>query len=451
MKSFLSLSIVCLYLGSNVANALVVREDTGFVIPGGIESHFPTHIVKLKARNVQNITNFESNDFINHHYSTFQTMRGSLQGKFDIKGASLHAESEDLEPRAVKNIDIGNEFKAVVGSFNPSFVNYLSQLEDVEYVETNQVYKAAILPTVSKPQPYISSQVSSKNKRNIITQINVPSWGLARINRRNKDDMTTYSVDESAGGGVHVYVFDSGINADHPDFAGRASMEASFIDYEDNVDYAGHGTHVAGTIGGNSYGVAKNAILHGVKILDRNGDGTTSALIQAISHVTQIAIPGRSIINLSLTGPRSQTIDDALSMAVQQHGIPIFVSAGNSGDNACDYSPSANPDVFTVGASNQNDIIPSFSSYGECVRIYAPGTNITSSWLGSESQTMDGTSMANPHVTGIAAMLMSEYDFHSASELYEAIMNIATENVLTSSIDDDGSERLLAYNGPERF
>ncbi|KAF1796662.1 peptidase S8/S53 domain-containing protein [Mucor lusitanicus] len=349
-------------------------------------------------------------------------MRGSLQGKFDIKGASLHAESEDLEPKAVKNIDIGKEFKAVVGSFNPSFVNYLSQLEDVEYVETNQIYKAAILPTVSKPQPYISSQVSSKSKRNIITQMNVPSWGLARINRRNKDDMTTYSVDESAGGGVHVYVFDSGINVNHPDFGGRASMEASFIDYEDNVDYAGHGTHVAGTIGGNSYGVAKNAILHGVKILDRNGDGTTSALIQAISHITQIA-----------------------------HGIPIFVSAGNSGDNACDYSPSANPDVFTVGASNQNDIIPSFSSYGECVRIYAPGTNITSSWLGSESQTMDGTSMANPHVTGIAAMLMSEYEFHSASELYEAIMNIATENVLTSSMDDDGSERLLAYNGPERF
>lgn len=126
-------------------------------------------------------------------------MRGSLQGKFDIKGASLHAESEDLEPKAVKNIDIGNEFKAVVGSFNPSFVNYLSQLEDVEYVETNQIYKAAILPTVSKPQPYRSSQVASKSKRNIITQMNVPSWGLARINRRNKDDMTTYSVDESAG------------------------------------------------------------------------------------------------------------------------------------------------------------------------------------------------------------------------------------------------------------
>ena len=126
-------------------------------------------------------------------------MRGSLQGKFDIKGANINSGSEDLEPKSVKNIDIGSEFKAVVGSFNPSFINYLSQLEDVEYVETNQIYKSAILPTVTKPQPYISSQLTSKSKRDIITQMNVPSWGLARINRRNRDDMTSYSVDEAAG------------------------------------------------------------------------------------------------------------------------------------------------------------------------------------------------------------------------------------------------------------
>ncbi|KAG2191323.1 hypothetical protein INT46_001815 [Mucor plumbeus] len=451
MKYLLSLSIACIYLGSNLATALVAREDVGSAIPGGIESHFPSHIVKLKTRNLQNITNFKSTDFINHHYTTFQTLRGSLQGKIDIKGASVNSEPEKLEPKSVQNIDIGNEFKAVVGSFKPSFINYLNQLEDVEYIETNQIYKSAILPTVSKPQPYIPSQLASKNKRDIITQMNVPSWGLARINRRNNDRTTSYSVDEAAGDGIHVYIFDSGINVNHPDFGGRASMEASFIDYEDAMDYAGHGTHVAGTIGGNSYGVAKNTILHGVKILDRNGDGTTSALIQAISHVTQIAVPGRSIINLSLTGPRSQTIDNALSMAVQLHGIPVFVSAGNSGNNACAYSPSANPDVFTVGASNQDDMIPSFSSYGECVRVYAPGTNITSSWLAEEIQTMDGTSMANPHVTGIAAMLMSEYKFRSAYEVYEAIMSIATDNVLTSSVEDDSSEKLLAYYGPERY
>lgn len=151
------------------------------------------------------------------------------------------------------------------------------------------------------------------------------------------------------------------------------------------------GTHVAGTIGGNSFGVAKRALIHGVKILDRNGDGTTSALVQAISHIVQTAQPGRTIINLSLTGPRSPTIDSALSMAVREHGIPVFASAGNSGDDACNYSPAANPDVFTVGASDSHDGIPSFSSYGQCVRVYAPGAGITSSWINDKSQTMDGT------------------------------------------------------------
>ena len=168
----------------------------------------------------------------------------------------------------------------------------------------------------------------------------------------------------------------------------------------------------------------------------------------AISHVTQIAERGRSIINLSLTGPRSQTIDDALSMAVREHGIPVFVSAGNTGDNACNYSPSANPDVFTVGASNKQDMIPSFSSFGECVRIYAPGTDIVSTWIGDQTQTMDGTSMANPHVTGIAAMLMSEYQFNSPLEVYDAVMKMATPNALKSA--KNGENILLAYNGPER-
>lgn len=151
------------------------------------------------------------------------------------------------------------------------------------------------------------------------------------------------------------------------------------------------GTHVAGTIGGSTFGVAKRVLIHGVKILDRNGDGTTSALVQAISHITQNAPHGRSIINLSLTGPRSETIDNALSMAVRQHGIPVFASAGNSGDDACNYSPAANPDVFTVGASDNHDGIPPFSSYGQCVRIYAPGAGITSSWVDNKSQIMDGT------------------------------------------------------------
>lgn len=364
MKLILSLTAICLLLSQPLVDAAV-----------------PSHIVRFKASNVKNITGFDSSSFIKNHYTTFQRTTGG--SKVELMAAHL-----DSAPNDMKNIDIGQEFKAVVGSFKPAFVEYLNGLEDVEYIEPNHIYKASILPASSQPQPYTVASNPKSNpmqrrknqKRNVITYQDPSSWGLARINRRDRNDLSSYTVDDQAGTGIHVYVFDSGIDVDHPDFGGRASMEANFIDYEDDADNAGHGTHVAGTIGGNQYGVAKNVILHGVKILDRNGDGATSALIQAIFHVTKIAERGRSIINLSLTGPRSQTIDDALTMASQEYGIPIFVSAGNTGDNACDYSPSANPDVFTVGASNKEDMIPSFSSFGECVRIYAPGTNIVSTW-----------------------------------------------------------------------
>ncbi|KAI9474247.1 MAG: peptidase S8/S53 domain-containing protein [Benjaminiella poitrasii] len=356
---------------------------------------------------------------------------------------------------SIRNIDIGSKFQAVFGTFQASFVNYLSELEDVEYIEPNQIYRAPVFPADSEPKPYVPSLMTLGDnqhlqKRSTITQLNVPSWGLARINHRQKDDLTSFTFEDSSGRGIHVYVFDSGIDPSHPDFGGRATMEANFIEYEGSMDLAGHGTHVAGTIGGSTFGIAKNVILHGIKILDSTGEGRSSSLLQAISYVIKNAEPGRSIVNLSLTGPPSQTVDDAISTLVRQYGIPVFVSAGNTGNNACDYSPSANPDVFVVGASDRNDNIPSFSSYGNCVRIYAPGTNITSSWLSGESRAMQGTSMANPHVTGIAALLMSQHEFSSPYELYDAIKTSATQSALKQTAHEDSNSKLLAYYGPDK-
>ncbi|KAI8886512.1 subtilisin-like protein [Backusella circina FSU 941] len=328
--------------------------------------------------------------------------------------ANAEATLSGFEQDSVKNIHISGDVNFVVGSFNPSFAGYLNSLDDIDYVEPNRIYKAPFMPLSSASKPAVSRVVPSRRqksikkyqKREMITQSGVPSWGICRINQRERGDLASYTSDTSAGQGIDVYIFDTGINAEHPDFGGRAVRSENFIDYEDNIDYAGHGTHVAGTIGGMTYGIAKNVQLHGVKILDKNGDGSTATLIE------------------------------------------VFVSAGNTGDNACDYSPSANPDVFTVGASDLQDAIPSFSSYGECVRIYAPGTNITSTWMNDQSQTMDGTSMANPHVTGIAAMLMSERNFDSANDLYNTIIQIATPGVLKSPVEQ--TNLLLAYNGLER-
>ncbi|KAI8359872.1 peptidase S8/S53 domain-containing protein [Choanephora cucurbitarum] len=357
-----------------------------------------------------------------------------------------------LPSDAIKDIQVGN-FKAVSGAFHPSFISYLSQLEAVDYIEPNQIFKSTIEPMQTSPKPFKSTSLRSVNNRNykrsLIVQTDVPSWGLSRINHRERDNPKIYTADEYAGKDIHVYVFDSGIDANHPDFGNRAIMEANFVDKEESVDLAGHGTHVAGTIGGEVFGVAKNALLHGIKILDRKGDGTTASLLRAISYVAKTAIPGRSIINLSLTGPRSQVVDDALSSLVRDYNIPVFVSAGNSGDDSCNYSPSSNPDVFTVGAMDEHDMIPFFSSYGACVSIYAPGRNITSSWINSQVRTMDGTSMANPHVSGIAAVLLSQKQYDNAGKLYKDILTLASQNMLNYEVDDLNRPRaLLAYQSP---
>lgn len=154
------------------------------------------------------------------------------------------------------------------------------------------------------------------------------------------------------------------------------------------------GTHVASKIAGKLYGVAKKAQIHSVKILDKTGYGTTSSFFKGISHVIQVAKPGKSIVNLSLSGPRSRLIDEIISKAVIEHNIPVFVSAGNTATDACYFSPASNSNVFAVGASDLGDEVPSYSNSGECVRLYAPGSDIESAWIGESndrSKIMDGT------------------------------------------------------------
>lgn len=210
------------------------------------------------------------------------------------------------------------------------------------------------------------------------------------------------------------------------------------------------GTHVSGKIAGTEYGVAKRANIKSVKILNKVGDGSTSGLLKGIEHVIQTAVPGKSVVNLSLSGPKSRLLDEALNSLVLQHNVPVFVSAGNSGTDACFFSPSSNENVFAVGSININDAVPKYSNVGECVNIYAPGSSIVSTYIGSSdsSKSMDGTSMASPHVAGIAANLMSRNNYATAHEVYEAIRMIAT--VGSIQFDDtktsSPSTNLLAFN-----
>ncbi|KAI9313162.1 peptidase S8/S53 domain-containing protein [Dichotomocladium elegans] len=352
-------------------------------------------------------------------------------------------------------IHIGKGFSAVVGAFDPAFAQYLHQLDAIDYVEPNKIYSVQAVAAEAA-----AAAAAPAVRRDEVLESAAPSWGLARISQRGRVDMTRRLTRENmTGAGVHVYVFDTGINTDHPELKGRVTHVANFIDYEGDADSSGHGTHVAGIIGGVTTGVAPDTQIHSIKILDRKGDGTTVALIRgktdphlsckAIEMVSGLAEKGKAIINLSLSGPRSKAIDDALTSAAIDHQIPIFAAAGNTADDACQYTPAANPAVFAVGASDREDNVALFSAFGDCVRIYAPGVDITSSWLGAETHSLDGTSMANPHVAGIAALLLSQRNFDSVEELYHEITAMATKDVLSSSHGNDKihDHNLLAYTG----
>lgn len=175
-----------------------------------------------------------------------------------------------------------------------------------------------------------------------------------------------------------------------------------------------------------------------------------TSLASALEHVGKYAKRGKSLINLSLSGPKSKMVNDALSSTTNDYNIPIFVSAGNTADDSCNYSPSDNPDVFAVGATTRDDKVSLFSATGNCVRLYAPGQDIQSAWIGSQENSMilDGTSMANPHVAGIAALLMSRKSYRSPNDLYTALTDIATKDELEFyDTSEKNSHNLLAHIG----
>ena len=232
-----------------------------------------------------------------------------------------------------------------------------------------------------------------------------PEWGLDRI-----DDLTgldgTFEFNYS-GKNIHVYVVDTGIYSDHNEFSGRVGNGFSAVrDGRGSEDCNGHGTHVAGTIAGQRYGVAKDAIVHAVRVLNCRGSGSTSGVVSGLSWVLENA-QRPAVVNMSLGGPRSRTLDRAIERLTSA-GINVVVAAGNDSSDACNYSPSAVSSALTVGSSNRNDNRSSFSNYGRCLDLFAPGERITSAWIGEagSNRTTSGTSMASPHVAGVAALYL---------------------------------------------
>ncbi len=285
--------------------------------------------------------------------------------------------------------------------------------------------------------------------RGVATQTTVsptPSWGLDRIDQRTNIATNSYSF-ATNGTGVSVYVIDTGIYTSHSQFTGRTR-----IGYDafggNGIDCNGHGTHVAGTIGGSTYGVAPAASLISVRVLDCTGSGSVSGVIAGIDWAITDHVSGPAVINMSLGAGKSASLESAVDRAYND-GITVVSAAGNSNVDACTTSPGGNKaSGLTIGATTTTDARASYSNFGACLDMFAPGSGIVSAGISSttSSATMSGTSMAAPHVAGLAARYLSAATSSSPAQVMTALINAATTNVVTSA--GTLSPNKLAYGDP---
>ncbi|KAL2269242.1 hypothetical protein VTJ83DRAFT_4088 [Remersonia thermophila] len=316
-------------------------------------------------------------------------------------------------------------FKGFAGKIDDATLDEIRNLPEVEYVEEEAIF------TINA----------------YTTQSSAP-WGLARLSSKTRGK-NSYVYDTSAGAGTCSYVIDTGIYTAHSDFEGRAFWGGNFVD-SSNSDGNGHGTHVAGTIGGKTYGVAKKTTLYAVKVLSASGSGSTSGVVAGINFVAsdfpKRNCPNGTVANMSLGGSYSASINNA-AKALVNAGVFLAVAAGNDNKDARNYSPASEASVCTVGATDSNDRKSSFSNYGTVIDVFAPGTSILSTWIGgtTRTNTISGTSMASPHIAGLGAYLLALQGKKSPAELCNYIKNTAHSGVLTGL--PSGTTNKLAFNG----
>ncbi|WBW73786.1 vacuolar serine protease Isp6 [Schizosaccharomyces osmophilus] len=323
-------------------------------------------------------------------------------------------------------------FKGYAGQFSADVVEQIRLHPHVIAVERDQV-------------------VTIKDKS---TQSGAP-WGLSRVSHRahlTSETNGKYVYDSSAGDGATAYVVDTGVNIHHVEFEGRAKWGKTIPTNDADEDGNGHGTHVAGTIASRAYGVAKKAQIVAVKVLRSNGSGSMSDVISGVEWTVKDHQSKNSkktaVANMSLGGGSSFVLDFAVDSAVKK-GILYAVAAGNEFDDACYSSPAASKLAITVAASNVNDQLAYFSNYGKCVDIIAPGVNILSTWIGSNNRntnTISGTSMATPHVAGLAAYYLGLHPDSSSTDVKDALVKQATKNAINLAGVQD-TPNLLGYNG----
>ncbi|MDC5206737.1 S8 family peptidase [Acinetobacter baumannii] len=276
------------------------------------------------------------------------------------------------------------------------------------------------------------------------TQSN-PDWGLDRIDQKALPLNSAYSYLQT-GSGTTAYIVDTGILSSHQEFSGRVlSGYTAISDGNGTTDCNGHGTHVAGTVGGTTYGVAKNVNLVPIRILGCDGSGASSNVIAGLDWILKNG-KKPAVVNMSLGGATSSSLDSAVEN-LYNNGYVMVVAAGNSNTDACTSSPARVSKAITVAATDNTDTRASYSNYGSCVDIFAPGSQINSSWIGSNTATkiLNGTSMATPHVAGVVAEMLQSTPTASPQTISTNLLNQASSNVVKNP---SGSPNRLLYKSP---
>ncbi|KAJ3105754.1 serine protease [Phlyctochytrium planicorne] len=378
------------------------------------------------------------------------------------KSLAKHPELASFKSSPISTLGTFSDLfpKALVITADEDTLEIVRRIPFVQEIENDQVVSVGL------------PEIKANDKKDPSTEVNAP-WGLGRISHldgivgKDKD----YVYYEADGQNVTVYVVDTGINIEHVEFEGRAVWGTTVPENDEDVDGNGHGTHVAGTIAGKKFGVAKQATVVAVKVLSSSGTGTMSDVVKGIEwaatqHVekTKKDKTAKSVANMSLGGGKSPALDRAVDASVDL-GLHFAVAAGNDNADACNYSPAASKKSITVLASTDADARAWFSNWGKCVDIGAPGHQILSAWIGSPIATnvISGTSMyltrgvvllkkASPHVAGVLAALISrpgsKYEKMDAKELKAALIDISIKNIITGLPPRTRTKNRLLFSDP---